>query len=103
MTEATEAATPYGGSLAVGSEIEARTPSELFWRRLRGDRLAMGAVAFLIGLILMAIFAPLVVDALGLPDPNTRDPSARDIFHSFARRVMYVPFPSGANAYPSRL
>jgi ABC-type dipeptide/oligopeptide/nickel transport system permease subunit len=80
MTEATEAATPYGGSLALGSEIEARTPSELFWRRLRGDRLAMGAVAFLIGLILMAIFAPLVVDALGLPDPNTRDPSARDIF-----------------------
>ncbi len=80
MTEATEAATPYGGSLAVGSEIEARTPSELFWRRLRGDRLAMGAVAFLIGLILMAIFAPLVVDALGLPDPNTRDPSARDVF-----------------------
>ena len=29
-------------------------------------------------------------------------PTARDIFHSFARRVMYVPFPSGANAYPSR-
>jgi ABC-type dipeptide/oligopeptide/nickel transport system permease subunit len=40
----------------------------------------MGAVGFLVLLILVAIFAPLVVSALGLPDPNERDPSARDIF-----------------------
>ena len=31
-------------------------------------------------LALVAIFAPLIVDVLGLPDPNEKDPGARDSF-----------------------
>jgi peptide/nickel transport system permease protein len=80
MTEATEVATPFGGPRAFETELPPRSPSQLFWRRFRRDWLAMGAVGFLVLLILIAIFAPLVVSALGLPGPNERDPSARGDF-----------------------
>ena len=40
----------------------------------------MAALMFLAFLAFVAIFAPLIVDLLGLPDPNERDPSARDAF-----------------------
>ncbi|MGI8460189.1 MAG: ABC transporter permease [Solirubrobacterales bacterium] len=60
--------------------IAARSPWQLFWTRFREDKLAMVALVFLILLAFVAIFAPLIVDVLGLPEPNEEDSSARDLF-----------------------
>jgi peptide/nickel transport system permease protein len=56
--------------------IAARSPLELFWRRLRSDRVALVALAFIGLLVLVAILAPLIVKLLGAPPPNTRDVDA---------------------------
>ena len=52
------------------SDIAARSPLELFWRRLRRDKVALVALAIVLLMVLMAIFAPLVVKLLGAPDPD---------------------------------
>ena len=69
---------PAGGAGA--PEIAARSPWQLFWTRFKEDRLAMAALIFLAFLAFVAIFAPWIVDLLGLPDPNAKDPGARDLF-----------------------
>ena len=61
--------------LESGGEIAARSPSQLFWRRFRRDRVAQAAAAFILLLIVAAIFAPLVVKLAGLPSPYTQNPS----------------------------
>ena len=53
-----------------GSDIAARSPIELFWRRLRRDKVALGALTVVLLMVLMAIFAPLVVKLLGAPAPD---------------------------------
>ncbi|HTZ85267.1 MAG TPA: ABC transporter permease [Solirubrobacteraceae bacterium] len=58
-----------------GGEIAARSPLQLFWRRFRRDRVAQASGAFIVLLILVAIFAPLVVKLFGLPSPYTQNPS----------------------------
>lgn len=65
---------PTGGTDA----IAARSPLELFWRRMRSDRVAMAALVFIIGLILVAIFAPLVIKLVGAPPPNQQSTAALD-------------------------
>lgn len=67
-------------SITAGEITPTATPWQLLWRRFRSDKLAIASLGFLAALILIAIFAPVVVSMLGLPDPNARDPSARDIF-----------------------
>jgi peptide/nickel transport system permease protein len=64
----------------VQGEITARSPSQLFWRRFRQDRVAMVSAAFIVLLILMAIFAPLIVSLLGLPGPSVQNPNLTDAF-----------------------
>src|SRR5262249_37402561 len=64
----------------VSGEITARSPLQLFWRRFRADRVAMVSAGFIILLILIAIFAPLVVKAFGLPGPNVQNPNLTDAF-----------------------
>ena len=66
----------------VPGEIAARSPRQLFWRRFRADKVAMGSAIFIIVLILVAILAPLVIKILGLPGPNVQDPNATDAFGS---------------------
>ena len=66
----------------VPGEIAARSPRQLFWRRFRADRVAMGSAIFIILLILIAILAPLVIKILGVPGPNVQDPNATDAFGS---------------------
>ena len=51
-------------------EIAARSPFELFWRRLRRDWLAMTALVVIVVLVLLAVFAPLIVDVTGARPPN---------------------------------
>jgi peptide/nickel transport system permease protein len=63
-----------------GGEIAARSPLQLFWRRFRRDRVAQVAAAFILLLILVAIFAPLVVKLFGLPSPYTQNPNLTGSF-----------------------
>ena len=55
------------------AEIAARSPLELFWRRLRRDKVALVALGIIIFMIFVAIFAPLIVKILGAPDPNVQN------------------------------
>jgi peptide/nickel transport system permease protein len=64
----------------VAGEISARSPGALFWRRFRGDRVAMVSAGFIVLLVLMAIFAPLIVSVLGLPAPSVQNPDLTDAF-----------------------
>jgi len=64
----------------VPGEISARSPSALFWRRFRQDRVAMISAVFIVLLILVAIFAPLIVKLLGLPGPSVQNPNLTDAF-----------------------
>jgi ABC-type dipeptide/oligopeptide/nickel transport system permease subunit len=58
--------------------VAARSPIELFWRRLRADRVALAALAFIALLVLVAILAPLVVKLFGAPPPNAKATDALD-------------------------
>jgi peptide/nickel transport system permease protein len=60
--------------------ITARSPLQLFWRRFRRDKVAMAALFFIFLLVLVAIFAPLIVDIVGAPEPNVQDPNALNDF-----------------------
>jgi peptide/nickel transport system permease protein len=52
------------------AEVAPLSPRELFWRRLRGDRLALVALGFIVFLVVVAILAPVIVDLTGSRPPN---------------------------------
>ena len=60
------------------------SPWQLFWRRVPRDRPAMASLVFIALLILIAVLAPVLVDLLGVPDPNERDQAALDPFYATA-------------------
>jgi len=62
---------------ASGPDIAGRTPWQLFSRRLREDRVALVALGFIAFEILVAVFAPWIVAALGHP-PNAQFPDQLD-------------------------
>jgi len=64
----------------VPGPIAARSPLELFWRRFRQDRVAIAGLVFIVLLLLVAIFAPLIVKVLGLPGPNQQNINNLDSF-----------------------
>jgi peptide/nickel transport system permease protein len=68
--------------LAGAAPVAARSPLQLFWRRFRRDRVALVSLAFIVGLIVVAIAAPLVVSLLGLPGPNVQNPNLTNAFGS---------------------
>jgi peptide/nickel transport system permease protein len=84
-----------------GQSVIGRTPWQLFWRRFRKDRVALVGLGFIVLLILLAIFCPVIakirhiapnerfdgrVNPIGLPfGPNGKfwfgnDKSGRDVF-----------------------
>jgi len=65
-------------------EIAARSPLELFWRRLREDKVALVSLGVIIFLTLTAICAPLVVEMVGAPKPSAQNSKALDEFGSAA-------------------
>jgi peptide/nickel transport system permease protein len=71
-------------ALAVGDgvpgDITAKSPLQLFWGRLRRDRLAMTALGFIVLLVVLAIAAPLVIAIAGTSGPNVQNPKALDTF-----------------------
>jgi peptide/nickel transport system permease protein len=58
--------------------VAARSPFELFWRRLRSDRVALAALMFIGLLVLVAILAPLIVKLAGAPPPGRPSSDALD-------------------------
>jgi peptide/nickel transport system permease protein len=63
-------------------EVTARTPTQLFWRRFRRDRVAIVSLLFICFLIVVALAAPLIVEILGLPGPNVQNSNLTDSFGS---------------------
>jgi peptide/nickel transport system permease protein len=61
-------------------EIAARSPMQLFWRRLRSDKVAMTALVVVILIVLVAILAPLIVKIAGTPNPQTTNADLTDDF-----------------------
>jgi peptide/nickel transport system permease protein len=68
--------------LETGAEIAARSPLQLFWRRLRRDRVAIVSLGFIVLLVIVALAAPLVVKVFGLPGPYVQNLSLTDEFGS---------------------
>jgi peptide/nickel transport system permease protein len=64
----------------VAGEIAARSPLQLFWRRFRQDRVAIAAACFIVVLVLLAVFAPLIIKLVGVPGPNVQNSTALDQF-----------------------
>jgi peptide/nickel transport system permease protein len=60
--------------------IEARSPLELFWRRLREDRVAMISLGFIVFLVLVAVCAPLIIKLVGARPPNAQSTKFLDEF-----------------------
>jgi len=85
---------PEGGLefLDVRGEISARSPLSLFWRRFRQDRVAVASLAFIVLLVFVAIAAPLLIDVLGLPGPNTQNLNLTDSFGSPLGPSLSHPF-----------
>ncbi|MGH2867509.1 MAG: ABC transporter permease [Solirubrobacteraceae bacterium] len=76
----------------VPSDVTARSPRQLLWRRFRSDRVAMASAIFIIALIVLAFAAPLVVSILGLQSPYQNNPSALDAFGSPSGPSATHPF-----------
>jgi peptide/nickel transport system permease protein len=66
-----------GAADFVAIEIVGRTPWQLFWARFKRDRVAFGALAFIILLVLVALFAGPISSAFGHP-PNAQYPQYLD-------------------------
>lgn len=60
--------------------IVSRSPVELFWGRIRGDRLAIASLIFLGLLVIVAVAAPLIVKLAGVPGPDEQSTEALDVF-----------------------
>jgi ABC-type dipeptide/oligopeptide/nickel transport system permease subunit len=69
-----------GISVEDSGEIVARSPTALFWRRFRQDRVAVASLVFVVFVIVVAIAAPLVVKLLGLPGPYAQNLSLTNAF-----------------------
>jgi peptide/nickel transport system permease protein len=69
-----------GGGVSATTEIAARSPLQLFWRRLRRDRVALAALGFIVFLILVAVFAKPIIELVGARPPNEQSTKYLDSF-----------------------
>ena len=60
--------------------VPARSPFQLFWRRLRGDRVALAALVVIALVVVTALAAPLITELAGTPAPDKTDTSGLDEF-----------------------
>jgi peptide/nickel transport system permease protein len=79
VTSTIDLARESSAEVEVGG-IQARSPLELFWRRLRDDRVAMISLGFIIFLVLVAICAPLIIKLVGARPPNAQATKYLDSF-----------------------
>jgi len=69
-------------SVETPQEIAARSPLQLFWRRLRQDKVALVALGFIVLLVLVALFANQVITLTGQRPPNEQSTKFLDEFGS---------------------
>jgi len=62
------------------SEVAARSPLQLFWRRFKKDKVALTAGAFIVLLIVVAVLATPIRKLVGAPAPNLQQTTALDDF-----------------------
>jgi peptide/nickel transport system permease protein len=79
-------------ALEASEEIAARSPLQLFWRRLRKNRVAVVSLAFIAFLVIVAFAAPLIVKILGLPGPYVQNLNLTDQFGSPLGPSLAHPF-----------
>jgi peptide/nickel transport system permease protein len=60
--------------------VAARSPLQLFWRRVRKDRVALVALGFIVLLILIAFLAGAITKLFDAPAPNVQSTEALDDF-----------------------
>jgi peptide/nickel transport system permease protein len=76
-------------ALAVGvGEVEGRTPWQIFWNRFKKDKVAFVGAGFVIFLILIAVFAPVI---------------AHNLIHHGANQLLDAPDASGKIPVPNAL
>jgi peptide/nickel transport system permease protein len=63
-----------------GAPVAARSPLQLFWRRLRRDKVALAALGFIVALCVCAALAGPITKLLGAPQPNVQSTDALDDF-----------------------
>jgi peptide/nickel transport system permease protein len=80
------------GFLDAGGDIVGRSPLQLFWRRLRRDRVALVSLGIIALLIVAALAAPLFVSVLGLPGPDVQNLNLTDSFGSPLGPSLAHPF-----------
>ena len=75
-------AEPVAADQIVGAvgEVEGRSPWQIFWSRFKKDKVAIGGGLFIILLVLIAVFAPLIIKIVGVPGPNVQNANALDQF-----------------------
>ena len=78
LTDTAGPGSEFGQLLPAQVGIQARTPLQLAWRRIRRDRVTLCSAGFVVLLSLIALFAPLVCRLIG-QDPYTQDRSARGL------------------------
>ena len=66
--------------VAGNAPVAARSPLQLFWRRFRKDKVALVALVFIVVLVLVAIFAPLIRNLLDAPPPGQTSTDSLDEF-----------------------
>jgi peptide/nickel transport system permease protein len=72
--------------------IPARSPLQLFWRRLREDRVALAGLMFIALVTVAAVAAPLIIAIAGTPEPNVQSRSALDEFDTPTGPSLDHPF-----------
>lgn len=80
MTEMVGDVGPGGSEPAGPADIAARSPLQLFWRRLRRDKVALAALIVVVLVVVMAIAAPLIIQIVGTPKPNVQNSNLTDDF-----------------------
>lgn len=70
--------------VAMPSDIAARSPMQLFWRRIKQDKVTMVSAVFIVCLVLVAIFAKPIIDLVGARPPNEQSTKFLDAFGSAA-------------------
>ena len=74
----TGAPVPAGGD--VTADVVGRSPSQLFWRRFRKDKFALGGCVVIILIVALALLAPVIEKHVAGHDKNAVDLSALDEF-----------------------
>ena len=68
--------------VAMPSDIAARSPLQLFWRRIKRDKVTMVSAMFIVFLVFVAIFAKPIIDLVGARPPNEQSTKFLDSFGS---------------------